>query len=122
MEPPHGGEEERKDCSSRVRVETLRQKPCDVPVGGSPVGGGSLLWKYLLLMNKMQDIFHFVGSASDLADSQKDAVESDRSWEMTRGGEELQLKIKRIIKIIMNNENRQRAVTGWFLVCRLLSY
>ena len=66
-------------------------KPCDVPVGCSPVGGGSLLWKYLLLMNKMQDIFHFVGSASDgrrgtiyLADSQKDAVESDRSWEMTR--------------------------------------
>ena len=97
-------------------------KPCDVPVGCSPVGGGSLLWKYLLLLNKMQDIFHFVGSASDLADSQKDAVESDRSWEMTRWGEELQLKIKRIIKIIMNNKNRRRAVTGWFLVCRLLSY
>ena len=112
MEPPHGGEEERKDCSSCVRVETLRQKPCDVPVGGSPVGGGSLLWKYLLLMNKMQDIFHFVGSASDgrrgtiyLADSQKDAVESDRRWEMTRGGKELQLKIIIIIKIIINNIN-----------------
>ena len=35
-----------------------------------------------------------------LADSQKDAVESDRRWEMTRGGKELQLKIN-------NNNNKK---------------
>ena len=35
-----------------------------------------------------------------LADGQKDAVESDRRWEMTRGGKELQLKIN-------NNNNKK---------------
>ena len=53
MEPPHGGEEQRKDCVSRVSVESLRQKPGDVPVGCSSVACQSLSWKYLLFMNEI---------------------------------------------------------------------